>query len=32
MTLQEETESYTNTYFDSLVTLKSVFIAYQGLF
>eukprot|EP00069_Balaena_mysticetus_P015914 bmy_22594T0 len=25
----EETESYTNTYFDSLVTLKSVFMAYQ---
>ncbi|KAB0396220.1 hypothetical protein E2I00_014210, partial [Balaenoptera physalus] len=27
--LFEETQSYTNTYFDSLVTLKYVFIAYQ---
>ncbi|KAB0390722.1 hypothetical protein E2I00_014188, partial [Balaenoptera physalus] len=26
----EETQSYNNTYFDSLVTPKSVFIAYQG--
>ena len=28
---EEETQSYTNKYFDSFVTLKSVFVASQGV-